>query len=132
MDKERLDYMKAAEKRIGNTKKAGIYEWSPTLEKAGKRVTYWKLRLFQLRGGKVNEKRFEKLREQQSLEDLGLNSKEYIVGQLTNAWKNLRRVQQKSESLREDHLEEMAEHYALKRDTSKEVELKKLHYIKQV
>ena len=26
----------------------------------------------------------------------------------------------------------MAEHYALKRDTSKEVELKKLHYIEQV
>lgn len=51
---------------------------------------------------------------------------------LSQAWKELRIVQKQSLSLREDHLSRLAEFYAETRQTTKEVELKKLQHIEQV
>ena len=45
LDRERTQYMLAAEKKAGIAPKQGIYEWSPRLEKAGRIFTYWKARL---------------------------------------------------------------------------------------
>ena len=45
MDTERTDYMRAAENYAGRSPPNGVYEWTPSLEKQGKTVTYWKIRL---------------------------------------------------------------------------------------
>ena len=112
--------------------KSGRFEWSPTLENAGRLVTYWKMRLFALRGGDVTVERLEKLRIQQSIRDSGSKSKKYIQTKLNMAWKELRQVQKKACLLREDHLAKLAEYYAEKRRTDKETELRKLIHIEQV
>lgn len=78
LDIEKSRYMRAAEKKLGTKKKIGKYEWSPTLEKAGRKVTYWKLRYYLLRGGDVNKSKLQQLQQQQHLEDTGSNSKRYI------------------------------------------------------
>ena len=78
LDIEKSRYMRAAEKKLGVKKKAGKYEWSPTLEKAGRKVTYWKLRLYFIKGGVVNQLRINNLKHQLLLEDSGSNSKKYI------------------------------------------------------
>ena len=51
MDKERVGYMISAEKFSGKAPPNGVYEWSPSLEKAGRAITYWKLRLASLKTG---------------------------------------------------------------------------------
>ena len=45
LDKERIGYMISAENFAGKPPPNGVYEWSPSLEQAGRKITYWKLRL---------------------------------------------------------------------------------------
>ena len=51
---------------------------------------------------------------------------------LSQAWKELRIVEKKALSLREDHLNKLAEFYAQTRQSTKEIELKKLQHIERV
>ena len=44
----------------------------------------------------------------------------------------LRETQKNSEALQEEHLEQLTEHYALKKKTTQEIELRKLQHIEQV
>jgi len=45
LDRERVNYVISAEKFAGRPPSNGAYEWSPSLEKTGRTITYWKLRL---------------------------------------------------------------------------------------
>lgn len=132
MDKEREQYMLAAERRAGKKKSYGIHEWSPTLERAGRKVTYWKLRMFQSKGGDVSDDRLLLYTKEQHIQDNGSMEKKYILSQLSKAWRDLRKVQKRSAILREEHLEALAEYYAQKHQTTKMVEIKKLRHTEQV
>ena len=57
---------------------------------------------------------------------------EYINVQLTLSWKELRRVQKSSKDRREEHWIKLAEHYAAQRETTKEIEIKKIQSCKKV
>ena len=61
LDKLRTNLMIAAEKTAGSPTNSGIYDWSPSLEKAGRIITYWKLRLHTSRQGYVNPQRIARL-----------------------------------------------------------------------
>ena len=132
LDLEREQYMRAAEKKAGVTRKTGTYEWSPTLEKSGQQVTYWKLRMYKSKGGDIAEQRLQQYREDNQIQDSNSNEIKYIKQRLSEAWQQLRKTQKQSESLREDYLEELAQFYANKQQTSKEIEIKKLIHQEQV
>ena len=71
------------------------YAWSPTLEKAGETVCYWKQRKSQARdgvGGQDTDWRKNKFLMQDTL---SLDQK-YIIGQLKKAWANLKTVQRQA------------------------------------
>ena len=58
--------------------------------------------------------------------------KRYVKEQLSLAWKALRKVQRQSKDKREAHLEDLAEHYASRRQTTKENEIKKLKHTEEI
>ena len=45
LDKERVQYMISAENYAGCLPSNGMYVWSLMLDKSGRTVTYWKIRL---------------------------------------------------------------------------------------
>ena len=61
LDQERIRYMRSAENFAGLPPPNGVYEWSPLLEKSGRTVTYWKLRLNLVRTQTHTSDRIDKL-----------------------------------------------------------------------
>ena len=92
--------MRAAEKQTGIKIKNGIYDWSPSLEKAGQTITYWKLRLLQLFHKDGLDDRITNMQQSLHISDNGVADKTYIKKKLSVAWKSLREVQ-KNASCRE-------------------------------
>ena len=60
------------------------------------------------------------------------NNREFIKGKLLLAWKALRQVQMKSIQFRDEHLAELAQHYALQRNPSKEIEIQNIGHVEKV
>ena len=110
----------------------GVYEWSPLLEKVGRTVTYWKLRLDNYRLGGVPSTRLQRLHIQLQIETSGQLDSDLIIQHLETAWKNLRQVQRHAAVHRDTHMAKLAEHYAEKRETTKQVELDKMYHIEKV
>ena len=85
--------MRSAENFSGLPPPNGIYEWSPLLEKTGRTVTYWKLRLNLVRSKAYTSDRLQGLLPFITMEDSGSNEVEYVREQLTKAWQGIRTVQ---------------------------------------
>ena len=132
LDKEREGYMVIAEKYAGRPRVQGIYAWSPMLEKVGQTITYWKLRLTQVRDGHVNMERVKRLETQLKIKHIHLTSKTAVKTQLDQAWKELKKVQQSAVQRREEHLEQLAEFYAEKRNSNRVREIHRLMHIERV
>ena len=131
LDQERVQLMIAAEKKVGRAPRYGIYDWSPALEKAGRQITFWKLMYHQRRQGYVNPDRIQRLRTELKITEEVLG-KQQIRARLRAAWKNLRETQKHHQQLREEHLAQLAEHYAGLRNTTQAQEVKKLLHIESV
>ena len=82
LDKERVQYMISAENHAGRPPPNGIYAWSPTLEKSGRVVTYWKIRLSLLHATSVGNIRLKKLKDELKIVDSGSKDKRFVKGQL--------------------------------------------------
>ena len=65
-----------------------------------------------------------RLKRELRIKDKGSQDKSYVKDQLSSAWKVLRKGQRQSKEKREAHLEELAEHYASRRQTTKQNEIK--------
>ena len=126
LDTERTDYMGAAENYAGRPPPNGVYEWSPSLENKDKTVTYWKIRLSNSRANVVQSPRALNLKRELRIEDTDSDCNKYILGQLKGTWKELRMVQRNSKERRESHLQDLAEHYANRRNTTKTTEVNKI------
>ena len=74
----------------------GVYEWSPSLEKAGRTITYWELRLASLKTGIGESARLMWLQKSNKIDDNGDINREFIKEKLLLAWKALRQVQRRS------------------------------------
>ena len=68
LDKERVEYIIAAENFVGRDPPQGIHEWSPTLEKVGGCVTYLKLRLDYFREGGAAPPRLQRIHNELQIE----------------------------------------------------------------
>ena len=123
--------MIAAEKLAGRKQRTGKYDWSPALEKVGRTVTFWKLKLHQTRQGYVNPERIERLQKELKIRG-NITRKDVIKRKLKEAWRNLKEVQFQHRRFREEHLACLAEFYANQRETTKEQELKQLIHIEGV
>ena len=75
---------------VGKPPPNGIYEWSPSLEKTGRTVKYWKVQLYQKEGGDDHTGMLTRLRHQLAIDDNRREDKEYIKSQLAIACKELR------------------------------------------
>ena len=67
-----------------------------------------------------------------NIKDSGLDDKTYVTKQLSDARKARRKVQRQFKDKREAHLEELAEHYASNRQTTKQTEIKKIKQSKEI
>ena len=92
IDAERIDYMEAAEKYAGRPPPNGIYEWSPSLEKSGRTVTYWKLRPSNSKANIPKSPRVRYLKTELNIEDTESDSQTYIQCKMEGARKELRTV----------------------------------------
>ena len=131
LDAERVALMVAAEKRAGRPPSNGKYEWSPSLEKAGRRVTYWKLRLHETRQGHVNPDRVQRLHRELKINKVA-RTKVEVRKCLNEAWAELKQIQKRHLEHREEHMAKLAEFYAGQRDTTAAQEIKKLIHIEGV
>ena len=61
-----------------------------------------------------------------NIEDNGCQHKKYIQRNLSEAWQQLRAVQKNSKHIREVHMKELADHFAIRRKTSRIQELKNI------
>ena len=118
--------MTAAENYAGKPPPNGIYEWSPLLELSGQTVTYRKFRLNLLRSKIHSSNRLMRMQTSLVVEDTGAMEVDYVESSLKTAWKALRLVQANARAHRATHMEQLAEHFALHRDTSRIVEMKKI------
>ena len=59
-------------------------------------------------------------------------TKSQIKQKLADAWKNLRLVQKQHKELREEHLEQLADHYVTHRNTTREQEIKNIQHVEGV
>ena len=55
-----------------------------------------------------------------------------VTQHLAKAWKTLKAVQRHAVLFREEHMAQLAEHYAARRETTKQVELDKMYHIEKV
>ena len=92
LDAERVQYMISAENYAGKPPPNGIYAWSPSLEKTGCTITYWKMRLYGVHGGVTDLDRISRLKVDLQIHDTGVGDKVYIKMQLSKAWQDLRKV----------------------------------------
>ena len=69
VDKQRINLMIAAEKKVGPPTRPGVYNWSPSLEKAGRCITHWKLKLHRSWQGYVNPQPMERLKRELNIQD---------------------------------------------------------------
>ena len=88
--------MTSAENYSGRPPSNGVYEWSPSLEKTGRTITYWKLRLSLLRTPRGVSPKLMRMRRALRIIDRGGQDKRYVKEQLSLAWKALRKVQRQS------------------------------------
>ena len=61
------------------------------------------------------------------MEDSGSHELAYVREQLSMAWKGLRAVQKNAKEHMETHMTQLADHYAEKRDSTRVIEVKKIH-----
>ena len=117
--------MLSVERKVGKPPKTGIYEWSPWLEKAGRTYTYWKA-CHHLKALAVPVPLSLKRIQQELNITSTSNSLRYIKIKFQRAKKDLHAIQQKAKEYREQHLHQLAEHYAEIRNSTKEQELKQI------
>ena len=72
-----------------------------------------------------------RMRRELGIVDGGSQAKIYVKEQLSLAWKALRKVQRKSKNRREIHLEELAEHFASRRQSTKKIEINQIKRLKK-
>lgn len=125
MDQEKTEYMLSAEKKAGIAPKTGIYEWSPRLEKAGKTYTYWKARHHLKSLGLSIPLSLQKIQKELQIISSS-NTSNYIKYKYQQAKKDLKDVQKKAKEYRDQHLIELAQHYAEICNTTQEIELKQI------
>ena len=82
--------MISAEKFAGRPPSNGAYEWSPSLEKTGRAITYWRLRLSLLQTPQNEPLRLRRMEKDLKITDNGRQDKSYVKEQLSLAWKALR------------------------------------------
>ena len=123
--------MVAAEKQVGRPPSNGKYEWSPALEKAGRAITYWKLRLHKARQGYVNPDRITRLEGGLKIKEKP-KTKAEVRQCLQLAWRRLHAVQKQHLEKREEHLIKLAEHYAGCRMTTPCKELNQLLHLEGI
>jgi len=108
LDKLITESMLRAEKRISK-KYSTTYQWSPTLKKAIHTLTYWKLRLSQLKGKTISHHSLQKIFKHTNLAAavrLPL-SLEVVIQYLREARHILRDVKKHHIECRSKHLEEL-------------------------
>ena len=121
LDAERVHYMISAENFAGKPPPNGIYAWSPSLEKTGRTITYWKMRLYGQKGEAADPDRLDRLKATLHIHDTGSGERVYIKAQLSQAWQALRKVQKGSAERRASHMDTLAQHYAAARHTTKAI-----------
>lgn len=125
LDKERQQYMLAAERKSGIAPKTDMYEWSPLLEKVGRTYIYWKARRhLEKLDLRIPSSLLEIQHELNILSTCNLGT--YITAKLQMAKKELKKVQKKASAHRDKYLHELADHYASIRDSTKERELRQI------
>ena len=87
--------MVAAENYAGRAPPQGVYEWSPTLEKLGRMVTHWKLRVEYWR------ERLIRMHKDLGIWIQGELDEVQAAQHLARAWKTLRGVQKDSKKYRQ-------------------------------
>jgi len=128
---ERLDNiitegMLKAERTISK-KVTTTYHWSPTLKAAISTLTYWKLRLSQLKGKAITHHSLTKLFKHTNL-SLTMTqplSLEAVVGYIRDARATLRDIQKNHVELRSKHLEDLANAIIIYRRQRKSIRKKK-------
>ena len=70
--------------------------------------------------------RLLRLKRELHINDTDSQGKSDVKERLSSAWKALRKVQRQSKHRRELHLEDLAEHYASRRQTTKQNEIKQI------
>ena len=112
IDKEVLGICQKAEKQCRRDW-AGQYEWSPALATAIQRINYWRHRLKHEGETEVSTK-MEK--------DLNLEytpmTKQCLYQKLDKSRKELREIRKKARENRQEHLEKLAEQYAMQHNLS--------------
>ena len=84
--------MVAAYNYAGRAPPQGIHEWSLTLEKVGRIVTYWKLRVEHYREGGAVSVKLIRMHKDLDLGVYGDLDEEHTTQHLARAWKTLRGV----------------------------------------
>ena len=102
------------------------------LAEAGKAVSYWKTRLSCTLNSTPLPSHLRLTLETSQIKDTGDTSEDYIRSQLKDAWDNLSSVQKEADTWREHFLNELADHYASIRNTSREKEVRQLIAIEQI
>jgi len=109
LDKIITEGMLKAERTISK-KVTTTYHWSPTLKAAISTLTYWKLRLSQLKGKVITHHSLSKLFKHTNL-SLTMTrplSLEAVVGYIRDARATLKNIQKNHVELRSKHLEDLA------------------------
>ena len=88
--------MTSAENYSGRPPSNGIYEWSPSLEKTGRIITYWKLRLSLLWTPSGVSPKLMRIRRALKITDEGGTDKQYVKEQLSLEWNALTHVQRQA------------------------------------
>jgi len=93
------------------------YTWSPKLKAAIQTLTYWKLRLSQLKGKAISSYTLAKVYQQTKLPSKYSSPLilEQVIHEIRQARKQLKEAQKKHVELREQHLEDLAEAFILHR-----------------
>ena len=85
-----------------------------------------------MREGDVNPERVMRMEKKLKIKHVEIKNKSEVMSKLKQAWKDLRTVQKNAIKHQKEHLESLVEFYAAQKDTSRAVEIKKLHHIEQV
>ena len=100
--------------------------FSPTLQRAGRTIAYWKARRAAAAEGFALPVYLSDLRRSLKINDSGECTDEYISQQYKKAWRNLRDCQKNAKKLRKDFLSQLAETAAHRDNVSVEVAIRRI------
>ena len=126
LDNEKYRYMVAAHNQCNWSPPQGAYAWYPRIEKAGQTITYWKSRLARLRIPTPQPPFEASIRVRHSIIDDDTTDITILKTKIQQAWTTLLEIQKNSITIRDQHLNDLADKYATNYGWTKETALRQM------